>query len=124
MPGSVDSGISIAPLPDSLLTRCFADESLLADIMVKKYADHLPLYRQSEILSRERIFISRQLLCKWILRAGLELRPLQTLMTKTILESGNVFVDETPIKMLAPGKGRSEERRVGKECRSRWSPYH
>lgn len=109
LPGNIDSGISIASLTGSLLTRCFADESLLADIMVKKYADHLPLYRQSEILSREKIFISRQLLCQWILRAGLALKPLQTLMTKMILESGNVFVDETPIKMLAPGKGKTKE---------------
>jgi hypothetical protein len=86
-----------------------ADESLLADIMVKKFADHLPLYRQSEIMSREGIKISRQLLAKWIVRAGLALKPLHELMTIKILESGNVFIDETPLKMLDPGKGKTKE---------------
>ena len=52
-PKDGQEGIVIAPLPDSLLSRCKADESLLADILVKKFADHLPLYRQSEILSRQ-----------------------------------------------------------------------
>lgn len=107
--GSADKGVLIAPLPDSLLTRCLADESLLADIMVKKYADHLPLYRQNEILSRQKIFISRQLLCNWVLRAGIALKPLHQLMTKKILESHNVFVDETPVKMLSPGKGKTKQ---------------
>ena len=46
-----EEGIFIAELPESLLNRCQADESLLADILVKKFGDHLPLYRQSEILS-------------------------------------------------------------------------
>jgi len=107
--GYPDSGVTIAPLPDSLLTRCLADESLLADIMVKKYADHLPLYRQSEILSREGIYLSRQLMCNWVVRAGLALKPLHTLMREVILESGNIFVDETPVKMLAPGRGKTKE---------------
>lgn len=53
-----------APLPEALLQRCVADESFLADMLVKKFGDHLPLYRQSEILSREGIMISRQVLCQ------------------------------------------------------------
>jgi transposase len=104
-----DAGIAIAPTADSLLSRCTADESLLADILVKKFGDHLPLYRQSEMLSREKIFISRQILCQWVLRAGLALKPLHDIMAQTILTSGNVFVDETPIHMLAPGKGKVKE---------------
>lgn len=62
-----EEGILTAELPESLLTRCQADESLLADILVKKFCDHLPLYRQSEMLAREGISISRQILCKWVL---------------------------------------------------------
>ena len=107
-PKNPDAGVMTAPLPESLLQRCMADESLLADILVKKFGDHLPLYRQSEILSREGIFISRQIICQWVVRAGMALKPLADAMALKILKSGNVFVDETPLKMLAPGKGKTQ----------------
>ena len=108
-PKNPDAGVMTAPLPDTLLPRCQADESLLADILVKKYADHLPLYRQSEMLAREGISISRQVLCQWTTRAALALKPLHDLMTQIILKSGNIFIDETPINMLAPGKGKVQQ---------------
>jgi len=92
-------------LPESFLARCKADESLLADILVKKFADHLPLYRQSEILSREQIQVSRQLLSQWVVRCGLALRPLYDEMSRLVLESNNLFIDEVPVDMLTPGKG-------------------
>jgi len=109
LPQESSGGIRIAPLPESLLDRCQADESLLADIMVRKYADHLPLYRISEILARDGIGISRQTLCKWILRVGQALKPLYNEMRKFVLASGNVFVDETPIKMLEGSKGKAQQ---------------
>jgi transposase len=105
-PQKSEGGILTAELPESLLTRCQADESLLADILVKKFADHLPLYRQSEIMSREGIHISRQILCQWVLRTGMALRPIYNEMLNKVLQSGNVFYDETPIDMLCPGKGK------------------
>lgn len=105
--GSIEEGIHMAELPESLLSRCEADDSFLADIMVKKYADHLPLYRQSEILSRVGIKISRQILAKWIVRTGQALKPLVNIMHKQILASGNIFIDETPIKMLDKGNGKA-----------------
>ena len=103
-----DAGIKTAPLPESLLNRCVADESFLADMLVKKFGDHLPLYRQCEILAREGILISRQILCQWVIRAGMALKPLYDAMTQKILTSGNVFIDETPVKLLAPGKGKTQ----------------
>lgn len=108
-PKNPDAGVMTAPLPETLLARCQADESLLADILVKKYADHLPLYRQSEMLARQEIYISRQILCQWTIRASLALKPLHDLMAQTILKSGNVFIDETPVNMLAPGKGKVQQ---------------
>jgi hypothetical protein len=98
--------VQTAPLPESLLSRCQADESFLADLLTKKFCDHLPLYRQAEILARDGIHISRQVLCNWVLRCGKALRPLYDLMTTLILESGNVFMDETPLMMQDPGKGK------------------
>jgi hypothetical protein len=98
-----------ADLPDGLLIRCMADESLLAQLLVEKFADHQPIYRQSEKMAREGIYISRQQLNKWMLRAGMALKPIYDLMLTAILESGNIFYDETPIKMLKPGKGKTHQ---------------
>lgn len=109
LPQKSEGGVLTADLPESLLTRCQADESLLADILVKKFGDHLPLYRQSEIMAREGINISRQILCQWVLRAGMALKPLYDEMLVHVLQSGNVFYDETPIDMLAPGKGKTHQ---------------
>src|SRR6266540_1282382 len=104
-----NTGVSTAALPESLLTRCQADESFLADILVKKFADHLPLYRISEILGRQGIMISRQILSQWVIRTGQALKPLYNEMLKQVLQSGNVFADETPIDMLDPGKGKTHQ---------------
>lgn len=108
-PKKEEKGIAIAELPDTLLNRCQADESLLADVLVKKYGDHLPLYRQAEILSREKIHISRQILCQWTIRSSLALKPLYNLMITHLLESNNIFYDETPVSMLAPGNGKTKQ---------------
>ena len=107
-PKESDEGIKTAPLPESLLARCQADESFLAYILVHKFANHLPLYRISEMLSRDYIGISRQQLCNWVNRCGHALKPLYIEMKKRILESGNVFIDESPVNMLAPGKGKTQ----------------
>jgi transposase len=106
---SSEGGIVTAELPDSLLDRCQADESLLANILVKKYGDHLPLYRQAEIMAREGINISRQMLSKWVLRVGSALKPLYDEMFFHLLATKNLFYDETPIDMLDPGKGKTHQ---------------
>jgi len=104
-----EDGVVTAELPESLLKRCSADESLLADIIVKKFCDHLPLYRQSEMMAREGIKISRQILSEWVLRVGIALKPLYKVMLEQILQSNNLFYDETPIDMLSPGKGKTHQ---------------
>lgn len=98
-----------ADMPESLLPRCKVDESFLAEILVKKYADHLPLYRQSEILAREGINVSRQLLAQWVVKCGLALKPLYNRMSQLVLDSNNVFADEVPVDMLSPGKGSVQQ---------------
>lgn len=106
LPQGSEGGVRTAELPESLLTRCQADESLIAEILVRKFVDHLPLYRQAEIMARDGIQISRQILCQWVLRSGVALKPLYDEMLNQILASGNIFYDETPIDMLSPGKGK------------------
>jgi len=103
------AGIACAELPDTLLPRCLADESLLAEILTNKFADHLPLYRTEEILRRHGIQVSRQLLSQWVIRASLALKPLYDEMLKAVLETGNIFIDESPVSMLAPGKGKTQQ---------------
>lgn len=108
-PQKSEDGVKTADLPEALLNRCQADESLLADVLVKKFCDHLPIYRQSEMMAREGIYISRQILCQWVLRAAMALKPLYNEMIEKILKTGNIFYDETPIQMLAPGKGKTHQ---------------
>lgn len=108
-PKETEGGIACADLPDSLLPRCLADESLLAEILVRKFGDHQPLYRIEEIFGREGIGVSRQLLSQWVLSAGMALEPLYVEMLRTILGSGNIFVDETPVSLLVPGKGKTQK---------------
>ena len=94
------AGILVAELPDSIIPRCRADESFLAEVLVKKFVDHLPLYRIAEILGRQEIGISRKLLSQWVVRIGKALKPLRDEMLKQILKSANIFVDETSVKFL------------------------
>lgn len=103
-PSQEEKGIVAAELPDGLLPKCRADESFLADILTKKFADHLPLNRISEILAREGIGISRKLMSQWVIRAGMALSPLYDEMLKKVLESDNIFIDETPVQMQDIGE--------------------
>jgi transposase len=104
IPKKEEAGIITAELPDSILPKCRADESLLAEIITKKFADHLPLYRIAEIFKREGIGISRKLLSQWVIRCGMALTPLYNEMLKRVLSSKNIFIDETPVKLQEVGK--------------------
>ena len=99
-PKKEEAGILTASLPDSLLPKCRADESLLAEIITKKFVDHLPLYRIAEIFKREGIGISRKLLSQWVVRSAMALKPLYNEMLKRVLSSKNIYIDETPVKLL------------------------
>lgn len=95
-----DESIKTADLPDSIISKCRVEESVLAEILTQKFADHLPLYRISEKLDRQGIFIHRSQLSQWVLCCGEALIILQNEMLKQILESKNIFVDETPVDFL------------------------
>jgi len=107
--GKSEEGIKSAHLPDSIISRCAVDESVIADILVKKFCDHLPLYRQVEMMLRDKIKISKQTLSSYVLQAGRALTPLYDLLEEEIKASGNIFVDETPVDVLAPGTGKTAQ---------------
>ena len=77
------------------------------DSLVAKYADHCPLYRQSQILARQGIVIDRSTLAFWVGYAAAEIRPLWRLMRQELLRSTKLFVDETTAPVLDPGRGRT-----------------
>ena len=104
-----EQGVKSRALPDAVIDRCPADESLLAFVLTSKFADHLPLYRLVEIFSRSHIRISRQTLSKWVLTLGSALTPIYDAMKARVLDSGVVFVDETPIDLQVRGKSRLQQ---------------
>jgi len=104
-----EEGIITSELPDQLLPKCRADESLLAELVVKKFADHLPLYRIAEILSRERIQISRQLLSQWMIALGEAVKPLCEEMEKQIKKQEVLHIDESPVKLQVKGRGKTHQ---------------
>ena len=96
-----EEGVTTACLPESILPKCQADDSLLAEIVTQKFANHMPLYRIAEQMGRDGVGISRKLLSQWVVRCGLALEPLYNVMVQKILSSKNVYIDESPVKLLA-----------------------
>ncbi|HWQ90962.1 MAG TPA: IS66 family transposase [Clostridia bacterium] len=97
-----------APLPPTLQERCIATPALLAHILVSKYCDHLPLYRQEQILARRHgIYLPRQTLARWVELAAEWLTPICQHIKTGVMAGGYVQLDETPINYLEPGAGRT-----------------
>lgn len=107
--GAIDVVPLVAPLPDSLLERSLVTPGLLAQIVVAKYCDHLPLYRQESIYwTRHQVWLPRQTMAEWVALAAEWLTPIYHQIRADVLGCGYVQVDETPIRYLAPGHGRTK----------------
>lgn len=100
----------IAPAPESSLPGTLCGPSLAALIIVEKYCDHLPLYRQSQRILRQHMArICRQTLTRWTHAAAAHLTPVAEAIRAELFEADVLQVDETPIKYLSPGHGRTRE---------------
>jgi transposase len=99
--GCKDGVTSAEPVANPI-ERGLAAPGLLAYVMVSKYAEHLPLYRQQDVLARHGIFLARSTLCGWMARCAQQLHPLVELMLKRILLSRVIQADETPVQVLDP----------------------
>jgi transposase len=100
----------IAVLPERLLDRSLPAPGLIAAILVGKYCDHLPLYRQEQIfLSRHQVHLPRQTLARWVALAADWLKPIYENIRTGVLAGGYVQVDETPVEYLAPGHGQTKQ---------------
>ena len=100
----------IAPLPASLRERGLAAPGLLAHLLVSKYCDHLPLYRQENIFARRHgVHLPRQTLARWIELCADWLKPVYQTIRTGVMAGGYVQIDETPIRYLAPGNGQTKQ---------------
>jgi transposase len=92
-----------------LQDRCLAAPGLLAHVIVSKYCDHLPLYRQEQIFkTRHGVLIPRQTLARWMVLAADWLRPLYRWIKTTVMDGDYVQIDETPVRYLSPGNGKTK----------------
>ena len=97
-----------APAPARLIEGGLPTERLVAQVLVDKYADHCPLYRQVQGFARQGIELDRSTLAFWTGYAAAELKPLWRWMREELLRSGRLFVDETRAPVLDPGRGRTK----------------
>ena len=96
-----------ASAPSRPIERGIAGPGLLAHVLVAKYGDHLPLYRQSQIYAREGVEIERSTLAEWVGGASRLLRPLVDALRRHVLTGPTVHADDTPVPVLAPGRGKT-----------------
>ncbi len=94
------------PAPSRPIDRGLAGPGLLAHVLVSKYADHLPLYRQSEIYQREGIELERATLTGWVGRSCQSLEPLVDALKQYVLDADKLHGDDIPVPVLAPGNGK------------------
>ena len=100
------------PAPSRPIDRGLAGPGLLAHVLVAKYADHLPLYRQSEIYQREGVELDRSTLADWVGGASRVLAPLVEVMRRYVLDTAKLHGDDIPVPVLAPGNGRTKTARL------------
>ena len=101
-----------APAPERPIDGGMATEALLAHVLVNKYSEHLPLYRQAQVFARQGVTLDRSTLCNWVGRACWWLAPLHELVLSTVLASPKIFADDTTLPVLDPGRGRTKTGRL------------
>jgi transposase len=97
-----------APAPARLIEGGLPTEATIAQVLVSKYADHLPLYRQAQIYARQGVNLDRSTLADWVGRAAFLLRPVHERMLERLKTSAKLFADETTAPVLDPGRGRTK----------------
>ena len=96
-----------APAPERPIAKGLASPGLLAQVLVSKYCDHLPLYRQSQIFARQGVDLNRSTLANWVGGAGWWLETPHAQLADNVFASTKLFADDTSIPVLDPGRGRT-----------------
>lgn len=101
-------GVVQAPAPARLIQAGLPTEATVAHVLVSKYADHLPLYRQAQIIARQGVDLDRSTLADWVGRAAFELRPVFDALIADLKRSTKLFMDETRAPVLDPGSRKTK----------------
>jgi transposase len=101
-----------APAPSRPIARGLAGPGLLAHVLISKYCDHQPLYRQSEIYARQGVDLERSTLADWVGGTSEMLGPLVEALRRYVMAGSKLHADDTPVPVLAPGNGRTKTGRL------------
>ncbi|SPK77243.1 conserved protein of unknown function (plasmid) [Cupriavidus taiwanensis] len=110
--GGGDALLDTHTKPSRPIERGMAGPGLLAHVLVAKFADHLPLYRQSVIYAREGVELDRSLLAKWVGHSAALLQPLVDTLRRHVMAATKLHADDTPVPVLAPGNGKTKTGRL------------
>lgn len=105
-------GMVQAPMPALPIERGLPSAGLLAHVLVSKYCDHLPLYRQSAIYARDGVELERSLLAEWVGKAAALTRPLVEAVERHVMVGRRLHADDTPVPVLEPGRGKTRTGRL------------
>ena len=105
---SCDGGVTQAPAPAHLIHAGLPTEALVAHVLVSKYADHLPLYRQAQIYGRQGVDLDRSTLANWVGKAAFELQPVFDGLMRNLKISSKLYMDETRAPVLDPGRHKTK----------------
>jgi transposase len=105
---SCEEKVVQAPAPARLIEGGLPTEATVAQVLVSKYADHLPLYRQAQIYARQGIDLDRSTLADWVGSAAWHLQPVHERLLERLKDSAKLFADETTAPVLDPGRGRTK----------------
>jgi transposase len=105
-----------APVPAHIIDKGIPTTGLLAQVLVAKYQDHLPLYRQEHIFGRAGLAIPRSTLASWVGQCGVQLQPLVDALKAVMLKSAVLHADETPVAMLKPGNKKTHRAYIWTYC--------
>jgi len=97
-----------APAPAHLIEGALPTEGMIAHVLVSKFADHLPLYRQAQIYARSGIDLHRSTLADWVGKASFHLRPVFECLKAELKRSNTLGLDETTVRVLDPGRGKTK----------------
>ena len=101
-----------AEAPSRPIERGIAGPGLLAHVLVSKYADHLPLFRQAEIYAREGVELDRSTMAEWVGACSRLLEPLVEALRRHVMSAAKLHTDDTPVPVLAPGRGKTKTGRL------------
>ena len=103
-----EEGVTQAPAPAHLIEGALPTEGMIAHVLVSKFADHLPLYRQAQIYARSGIELHRSTLADWVGKASFHLRPVYECLKAQLKTSNTLGLDETTVRVLDPGRGKTK----------------